>query len=165
MNVIALDLGSTTGWATSFDGVINSGTKSFALTKYEGRGMQFLKFRRFLSELTSMVKPDFIVLEEVRRHLGTDAAHAYGGYLSHVGSYCEEANIPHAGVAVGTIKKFATGRGNANKDEMVEAAKIKYLDQDIEDDNQADALMLLGYAMQEIASPEWGKMWGEITGE
>jgi len=158
MNIIALDLGSTTGWASYCNGVYNSGTKSFALTKYEGRGMQFLKFRRFLGELASMVRPEFIALEEVRRHLGTDAAHAYGGYLAHVGSYCEEAEIPHVGVPVGTIKKFACGKGNANKDEMVEAAKIKYPDQVIEDDNQADALMLLGYAMREIASPEWGAL-------
>lgn len=158
MNIISLDLGSTTGWATITDGVVNSGSKSLALTKYEGRGMQFLKFKRFLGQLVTCVHPEFIVLEEVRRHLGTDAAHAYGGYLAHVGSYCEEAGIPHAGVAVGTIKKFATGKGNANKDEMIEAAKKLFPDQEIVDDNQADALCLLGYANQEISSPSWAEL-------
>ena len=160
MNIIALDLGSQTGWASRCGGVINSGTKSFALTKYEGRGMQFLKFKRFLMHLTEMVKPEFIALEEVRRHLGTDAAHAYGGYLSHVSSYCAEADIPHVGVAVGTIKKHATGKGNANKEQMVEAAKKQYPTQEIEDDNQADALMLLSYAIQEIACPDWAELPG-----
>ena len=112
--------------------------------------MQFLKFRKFLKQLTEVVQPEMIVLEEVRRHLGVDASHAYGGYLSHVACYCEEADIPHTGVPVGTIKKHATGKGNASKDDMIEAARALYPDQAIEDDNQADALCLMNYAMEEI---------------
>ena len=158
MNVIALDLGTTTGGATSVDGVIDSGSISFALTRFEGRGMQYLKFKRFLGELCLTVKPELIAVEEVRRHLGVDAAHAYGGYLSHVGSYCEEAGIPHTGIPVGTIKKHATGKGNANKDAMIAAASKAHPDQLIVDDNQADALMLLSYAIQEITTPEWANI-------
>lgn len=158
MNVVALDLGSTTGWATSCDGVVDSGSKSFALTRFEGRGMQYLKFKRFLGQLVVACKPDLIALEEVRRHLGVDAAHAYGGYLAHVASLCEELDVPHTGIPVGTIKKHATGKGNANKEGMIEAAKLAYPRQDIIDDNQADALMLLSYVQQEIATPEWANL-------
>ena len=112
--------------------------------------MQFLKFKKFLKQLTDVVHPDVLVLEEVRRHLGVDAAHAYGGYLSHVSAYCSEVDIPHTGVPVGTIKKFATGKGNANKEDMIKAAGDLFPDQIIEDDNQADALCLLQYAIKEI---------------
>ena len=111
--------------------------------------MQFLKFKNFLRKLTEAVSPDIISLEEVRRHLGVDAAHAYGGYLAHVSSYCAEAGIPHTGVPVGTIKRHATGKGNASKSDMIEAAKRLYPDQMIEDDNQADALCLLNYTIKE----------------
>ena len=148
-NLISLDLGSKCGWASRCDGVVNSGTQSFSLTRFEGRGMQFLKFKNFLRKLTEAVSPDIISLEEVRRHLGVDAAHAYGGYLAHVSSYCEEAGIPHTGVPVGTIKRHATGKGNASKSDMIEAAKRLYPDQIIEDDNQADALCLLNYTIKE----------------
>jgi Holliday junction resolvasome RuvABC endonuclease subunit len=150
LNLISLDLGTQTGWASRCGGVYNSGTKSFKLGRFDGRGMQFLKFRKFLHKLTDTVQPDLIVLEEVRRHLGVDAAHAYGGYLSHVASYCAEAGIPHTGVPVGTIKHHATGKGNASKEKMISAAKELYPDQIIEDDNQADALCLLKYAIDEI---------------
>ena len=150
MNILTLDLGGTTGWASIADGVVNSGTISFKLTRFEGKGMQFLKFKRFLGQQCDVIKPEVLVIEEVRRHMGVDAAHAYGGYLSHVGSYCEENDVPYTAVPVGTIKKHATGKGNANKDEMIAAAKEKYPEQEIIDDNQADALMILSYALKEI---------------
>jgi Holliday junction resolvasome RuvABC endonuclease subunit len=149
-NIISLDLGTKTGWASRCDGVINSGTMDFKLSRFDGRGMQFLKFRKFLKKLCDAVNPEVVSLEEVRRHLGVDAAHAYGGYLAHVASLCTELEIPHTGVPVGTIKRFATGKGNASKDMMIEYAKDLFPDQIIEDDNQADALCLLHYTINEI---------------
>ena len=44
---------------------------------------------------------------------------------------------------ISTIKKFATGKGDADKDLMLAAAVANYQDQNIADDNQADALHLL----------------------
>ena len=55
--------------------------------------------------------------------MGVDAAHAYGGFMAHLTAWCEHHNIPYAGVPVGTIKKHATGKGNASKDLMIGAAK------------------------------------------
>lgn len=149
VNLISLDLGTKCGWASKSGGVVNSGTMNFTLSRFDGRGMQFLKFRKFLTELTDAVSPELISLEEVRRHLGVDAAHAYGGYLAHVSAYCEGVGIAHTGVPVGTIKKHATGKGNASKEDMIAAAKKLYPDQDIVDDNQADALCLLSYTEEQ----------------
>lgn len=113
--------------------------------------MQFLKFKKFLNHLADAVKPELVTLEEVRRHLGVDAAHAYGGYLAHVTAFCSGTpEIPFTGVPVGTIKKHATGRGNASKSDMIVAAEKLFPDQTIEDDNQADALCLLNYTIKEI---------------
>jgi hypothetical protein len=43
------DLGTTTGWAIhSNQGVITSGTISFKNDRWQGGGMRFLKFNRFL---------------------------------------------------------------------------------------------------------------------
>ena len=47
---------------------------------------------------------------------------------------------------VGTIKKHATGKGNAGKDEMIIAAKSR--GHDPKDDNEADALALLHWAIE-----------------
>jgi Holliday junction resolvasome RuvABC endonuclease subunit len=84
---------------------------------------------------------DALVFEEVRRHAGVDAAHAYGGFLATLTAWCEHHQIPYQGVPVGTIKKHATGRGNASKDEMV--AAMQALGFRPADDDEADALALL----------------------
>lgn len=143
--ILALDLGTTTGWALrDQDGAIVSGSQSFKPSRYEGGGMRFVKFRRWLGELTEGELSQ-VVFEEVRRHAGVDAAHVYGGFLAHLTSWCETRNIPYEGVPVGTIKRFATGRGNADKQAMIEAARKAGFDPS--DDNQADAIGLLRWAI------------------
>ena len=96
--------------------------------------------------LAASVHINAVYFEEVRRHAGVDAAHAYGGFMGHLTAWCEHHNIPYQGVPVGTIKKHATGKGNAGKDEMIAAAKAR--GHDPVDDNEADALALLHWAIE-----------------
>lgn len=146
--VLALDLGTTTGWALrTGDDQIVSGTISFKPGRFEGGGMRYLLFRSWLAELQGQAKsaPGAVFFEEVRRHAGVDAAHAYGGFLATLTAWCENQGIPYSGVPVGTIKKFATGNGNAKKTEMV--AAMRALGHQPADDNEADALALLHLAL------------------
>jgi len=145
--ILALDLGTTTGWAMLCDGTITSGSQSFKPQRFEGGGMRFLKFKRWLAETRYCAEwgIDAVYFEEVRRHAGVDAAHAYGGFLAHLTAWCEHHQIPYQGVPVGTIKKHATGKGNAGKLLMFAAAKVRGYDPI--DDNEADALALLDWAM------------------
>jgi Holliday junction resolvasome RuvABC endonuclease subunit len=50
------------------------------------------------------------------------SAELIGAYKTTVCTWCEEHNVPCTGFPIGTIKKRATGRGNANKEEMIRAA-------------------------------------------
>lgn len=113
--------------------------------------MRFLRFQRWLEELIAPGRSakviDLIVFEEVRRHLGVDAAHAYGGFMAQLCCTCEKMKIPYEGVPVGTIKRHATGKGNASKDLMIGA--MKALGHSPVDDNEADALALLHWAMDQ----------------
>ena len=145
--ILALDLGTTTGWALrGSDGHITSGSESFRPQRFEGGGMRFLRFKRWLNELLSASNHiNAVFFEEVRRHAGVDAAHAYGGFMATLTAWCEHHQIPYQGVPVGTIKKHATGKGNAGKAEMVAAAKARGFDP--ADDNHADALALLDWAI------------------
>ena len=140
--ILTLDLGTATGWALRVTGVVTSGTQSFKPGRYEGGGMRYLRFTRWLNEvLVSVGSIDALYFEEVRRHVGTDAAHVYGGLLAHLTAWCESQGIPYQGVPVGTIKKHATGKGNADKASMIAAMRAKgYAPAD---DNEADALALL----------------------
>ncbi|BET31354.1 MULTISPECIES: crossover junction endodeoxyribonuclease RuvC [Wolbachia] len=144
MSILTLDLGKQTGWAMLTDGVIQSGSENFHGSRFSGGGMHFLNFRRWLNEMRERFSDiEAVYFEEVRRHLGTDAAHCYGGFLAHLTAWCEENNIPYQGVPVKTIKRFITGKGNASKSEVIEAVKGKgFIPQD---DNEGDALALMFY--------------------
>lgn len=108
--------------------------------------MRFLRFRSWLDHLLDGAKTiDLIHFEEVRRHAGTDAAHLYGGFLAHLSAWCELKHIPYQGVPVGTIKRHATGKGNAGKDAVIAAMRSKGFNP--EDDNEADALAILTWAI------------------
>ena len=145
--ILALDLGTTTGWALrGSDGSITSGSESFRPQRFEGGGMRFLRFKRWLTELKAVADGiDALHFEEVRRHVSTDAAHAYGGFLATLTAWCEHHQIPYQGVPVGTIKKHATGKGNAGKDEVIAAMSAR--GHAPGDDNEADALALLHWAI------------------
>lgn len=142
--ILALDLGTKCGFAIDAHG---SGVWNLSPGRFEGAGMRFVRFRRLLSEVLDGI--DLVYFEEVRRHIGTDAAHIYGGLMAIVTEECELRKIPYAGIPVGTIKKHATGKGNADKTAMVEAARARFEHHTkIQDDNHADALWLLDYATQ-----------------
>lgn len=106
--------------------------------------MHFLNFRSWLNEMRERFSDiEAVYFEEVRRHLGTDAAHCYGGFFAVLTAWCEEHHIPYQGVPVKTIKRFITGKGNASKSEVIEAIREKGFSP--RDDNEADALALMFY--------------------
>ena len=155
MRLLALDLGTTTGWAMS--GVTPTGklqtqssSQSFKPGRFDGGGMRYLRMRAWLDEMHRLSPFDRLAFEEVRRHLGVDAAHAYGGFLATLTAWCEEHAIPYEGVPVGTIKKHLTGNGAASKELMI--TKIKALGYSPKDDNEADALALLHWMIDNETS-------------
>ena len=151
--ILALDLGTTTGWALRLpDKVITHGFVSFKCQRFEGGGMRYLRFRRWLDEvLAATASPadsagfGAVYFEEVRRHLGVDAAHVYGGLLATLTAWFEHHCIPYQGVPVGTIKRHATGKGNASKAEVI--AAIQAAGHVVNDDNEADALAVMSWAL------------------
>jgi hypothetical protein len=169
--ILALDLGTTTGWALrSANGPVAHGFVSFKSQRFEGGGMRYLRFGRWLADMlalsgqqsgsqtgsqTNLTGIGSVYFEEVRRHLGVDAAHVYGGLLATLTAWCEHHQIPYQGVPVGTIKRHATGKGNAGKAEVI--AAMKALGHPVTDDNEADALALLHWALAQGADLALGK--------
>jgi len=146
--ILALDLGTTTGWALrTAEGVILSGATSFRPSRYDGGGMRYLRFRAWLEELAEDAGGlSAIWFEEVRRHAGTDAAHAYGGFLATLTAWAEQRGVPYQGVPVGSIKKHATGDGAAGKPAMIAAMRAR--GHAPAGDDEADALALLHWAIE-----------------
>jgi len=157
--IIGIDLGTKCGWAVLGNGQITdkgkrieSGTWDFKAKRHEGGGMRYVRFANALRELLD--RWDFrtgendrsvhVAFEEVRRHRGVAAAHVYGGLMATLQSVLEdrEYKIPYVSIPVGTIKKHATGKGNASKEEMIASAKKEWEEEswELADDNEADAL-------------------------
>ncbi len=146
--ILSLDLGRKMGWAVRRkNGDIHSGMQHFKQDRFSGGGMAFLNFRVWLDTFNQADKIEIMVFEEVRRHLGTDAAHLYGAFMGQATAWAEEHKIPYLGVPVGTIKRHITGKGNASKEEVIRSVVGRgYAPMD---DNEADALALLLYAIDE----------------
>ena len=146
-SILCLDLGTRTGWALHDDGATFSGSITFRPGRYEGGGMRYLRFQNWLGQLgRDSGGLAAIYFEEVRRHAGTDAAHVHGGFLATLGAWCERQGVPYQGVPVGTIKRFATGKGNAGKEAVVAAMRDRGFTP--ADDNEADAIALLLWALE-----------------
>lgn len=142
--VVGIDPGTACGWAVlEADGSrIASGTWDLKPRRHEGGGMRYVRARRLLDELLGAYPGAQLAYEEVRRHAGTDAAQIYGGIVAMVSALCEERKVPYVGVPVGTVKKCATGKGNAGKPEMIAAANTTWSLAIGDADDEADALWI-----------------------
>jgi len=141
--IVGIDPGTLCGWAVIDDSTgarVASGVWDLSTRRHEGGGMRFVRARRRLLDVVDTYRPVAVAYEEVARHRGTAAAHVYGGLVGVMTALCEERETPYMGIPVGTVKKLATGKGNANKAAMVAAAARRWALADAVDDNEADAL-------------------------
>ena len=148
MLILGIDPGTKCGWAILDGGRrVASGVWDLSAKRHEGGGMRYVRLRGYLREVFESSKIEAVAYEEVRRHMGVDAAHVYGGITAVISSVCEswKPKIPYRAIPVGTVKKLATGKGNASKGQMIEAARERFDLERVAED-EADALHI-GYAL------------------
>jgi Holliday junction resolvasome RuvABC endonuclease subunit len=145
MNILALDLGTATGFAIYKDGEIISGAKKLRHDR-RASGVRALDFYRWLTQMIREHGVNEAYFERVYAHSGVEAAHLYGYFMHTLAAICEEHCIKCVGISVGTIKKFMTGKGNATKEEMIAAARLRGFDPQTHD--EADALAILFLALK-----------------
>jgi len=150
-SILALDLGTTTGFAIGSSGHLVSGTWGLKPGRFDGGGMRFVKFKARLDELHAASGFGHVFFEEVRRHAGTDASHVYGGLMATLTAWCEEKGVPYEGLPVGEIKKAFTGNGNASKALMIaECERRGFM---VSGDDEADAIAIFHLALQRLGLP------------
>lgn len=97
---------------------------------------------------------DVCMIEEVRHNRGP--GYWYGALAGITMFWCEKENelqeprTAYRGVHVKTLKKFATGNGNAGKDAMTIAARKKLPGYHFTDDNEVDAYWLTEWAIKNL---------------
>lgn len=150
MLVVGIDPGTNCGWCVSDGVTLDSGTWNLKGGRFEGGGMRFLRLRRYFGELLDARRPTMVAFEEVRGHKGVDAAHIYGGIIAVITEECERRGLPYKGVPVASVKKRATGKGNAGKPAMMAATASQWPGWK-GDDNEADARWIATCAMADLA--------------
>jgi Holliday junction resolvasome RuvABC endonuclease subunit len=151
MDVLALDLGTKCGWAILQHGEIQSAVETFDLRRGESPGMRWLRYTRWLEEMT--VHPVAgplveLVVYEAAHHRGGAATEIAAGFATHTQAVCARHGIEHASVHTATLKRFTTSKGNASKTEMLEAVARRW--KRVDTDDEGDALALLHYSLAEL---------------
>lgn len=146
--IVGLDLASKTGVAfvdivpgVPIQGVtLILGQWDLSLQDFDSGPLRHIRLKQFLAVL----QPDLVMLEDVKYtganipvgqkkfNLTAMVARAVtGAQFIHglkvtVSTWCEERDIPCAGLPIGVIKKFGAGKGNASKVDMIEACNEQF---------------------------------------
>lgn len=145
MKILAIDPASILGWAISNT---EYGIWDLKTRKDESMGMKLLRLKAKLDEVFSIENFELIVYERPGGRNKNPIIHQ-SKLIGKIEEWSEEHNVQYRGYSATEIKKFATGKGNANKPAMIKAAKDKlgYLG---DDDNEADALWLLNLCKSDL---------------
>lgn len=144
-NLLAIDPATHCGWAVSNDVY---GVWDLSIRKDESQGMKLLRLKSKLREIFESNGIDVIAYERPASQYNHSIIHQ-AKLIAIIEEFCEENNIEYRAYSAGEIKKFATGKGNANKDMMINHALIK-LGYPGSDDNEADALWILNLLKRDL---------------
>jgi Holliday junction resolvasome RuvABC endonuclease subunit len=177
--VLGLDLGTNCGYSYAYvkdkELIVpeklnmHIGQWDLSAGPYDSGALRFVRLRQFLSVL----KPDLIAFEDVRytpsEKLTKFNMHAilaraatscefFGALKATVSSWAEENGVSCGSFPIGTIKRRATGKGNANKSDMIKACNEMFRTEfDSENyetagyDNAADSAFVCLLALENYA--------------
>ena len=144
--ILAIDPGTKCGWALrTGDGQLHSGVWDLSQKRGDGGGMRYLRFHKKLLEVHEAHPLDYVLYEKPIGH----PKHRSGmmvtaGVVGVLLTFCEAHEITnYEEYPPASIKKLATGKGNSKKEVVLAAARERWPDREIVDDNEADALWLL----------------------
>jgi len=158
MKILALDLGSTTGWAMIKEGkVFQYGERTFK----GDRAIRFEAMRKWLKSMTAHDHPELIIFERPFCR-GMHATRSLWGMAAVAEGVAVWRGIPSLDIVPCTLKKWATGNGRASKALMIEAASdMLYpgavaFDLGLRDlgEHEADAIILGLYAHEHVETGE-----------
>lgn len=173
---LAIDLGSHCGYAwANYDAArfphpleVFAGQFDLQMHDWDTSAMRLVRMRQFLN----VVLPDVIFFEEIKNTPVAagkmsvtsllarvwSAADLLGAFKAALAIWAEENQIPLHPYPIGTIKRFATGAGNASKEAMIVACNERYgttydpaTYNTSHIDNEVDAVFILELGMTEYA--------------
>jgi Holliday junction resolvasome RuvABC endonuclease subunit len=149
-SVLAIDPGVHAGWAfkpANSEEEVIIGTQHFPILRDESRGMRFIRFQAWLGTFIMGNRPDLVLYEKPHMRGGA-TTEILVGESTLIETVCAVNKIEYGSVRSQEVKMTILGKGFASKEEMMNAANMMFGPIDIEDEHQADALCLLGYAIR-----------------
>lgn len=158
--VLGIDPGANCGWAVlDGDAYTRGGTEKFKMPtaaqqrKGVPRGQKWLDFSNWAQDLVLFERPDMVVVEDVRRHASTLAAHSYGFYRYTLESVCASRAVPFYPIGVGVWKKIATDSGASGKKAIMEQIGDVFPDIQFDSDDHSDAVGI-AFAARQLSMQE-----------
>ena len=147
--ILGIDPGTHTGWCLMKNGkVYESGTMDFSKKPSESNGMLFLKFRNWLGRILDLPGIQMVCYENTFSK-SKAATEILANLRGRIMEECATRQINFTGPSPSTVKKWATGKGNADKGQMM-ARSEAFLGREPIDDNESDAVLIAAYAWEEF---------------
>jgi crossover junction endodeoxyribonuclease RuvC len=157
MRIIGLDLSLTaTGIAIIDDGVTSVSTvtsKGAKTATLEERVHRLDDIERRILHEIGIEPADLIVVEQPAFSRTTGHHHDRSGLWWRIVSAADFGIGPVAEVAPTTLKKYATGKGNASKDAVLAATVRRFSTIAVANNNEADALVLAAMGADHLSHP------------
>ncbi len=172
MNLLAIDIGTSCGWAFSDGLIVQAGTWHLISDKERKQqkaarmnrrcDIRIPRLWREIDRVHESTPLNWIFFEDVQFVRSSMQAHLWAGLRSVLWLYAEQHGIQIECLPVGTLKAYGSGHGGADKDAMARAAATRYPDL-VEirnkklvlrltgaelDDNAIDAIHLLKWGLQ-----------------
>lgn len=145
MKILAIDPAVNMGWAFLNEGKLNSGVWFLGNNRKLHQGHYFVSLYKRLQSFNQVYgTPDFLVYEKPGNLFG-HARKILPGFQAILEMWAIMSGVDVQCFNASPIKHHATGKGNASKEDMVEAAERRWPHITIERHDQADALWVLDY--------------------
>lgn len=130
--LIAFDLGLTFGW---FDGKVGGSV-------FIGKEKRMFNFYKTVLDMILKINKegqriDVIAFEDAKFQQG-NAIYNFNGQKAILELISDSLNIKLVPVPVGTVKKYITGSGKAEKEQMI--SSVEAMGYEVKDSNHADAI-------------------------
>jgi len=153
--ILAFDLGTSLGWCALIidheaGESITSGTIKLPPSSHD-RTAHLVKSLVEFQRLINLHRPTIVAYEAVRHIRGVDATLVWAGLETTLLLACDACDVLALGLGVASIKKHATGRGNADKLAMTTAAMRRWPHWEPGSEDEVDARWVASAASVGVA--------------
>ena len=151
MNILALDLSKSCGWALCVGWEKPTwGVKELPRGEHVSEGRVFHEFRQWLTDMIALNAPGLVIFETpiFGGDIPRTAAYLLIGLAAITEEACEATGTDCAQEVVATVRKHFCGSGRAQKGDV--GFRCRQLGWAVTDHNAADALALMSFARDSV---------------